>query len=559
MAPCLSKAKNGQQATMGNLFKSNSVSNAPVPPKKTTTSSSSIQGQPMKPCLSKTKNGQQATMGNVLKPNSVSNAPQPPKHTMTSSSSIQGQPMTPCLSKAKNGQQVTVGNVVKPSSISNAPQPPKQTTSSPSLVQARLKGTCGTFHNSGNPTSRHQRLLQSCINMQEEVVVASEEQPSMGPTSTMPTSSSAPSHAEASNTNISEPSEEAFEEQIHQGTNASDEVTQKKQGRGPTRGVSLHKRTEKAGKKPEVQIDAFLGRPLIRKQSNDLASSLGLIAHLYYWPIEKKDKANLLEEVILKLQLKLDMGNIRDNPVEMEKLWGHFLKSVRERRSRTKADYYTVNKQMARQNKPSYLSADIWKNLCDHWDSEKVQEIAVTNAENRTHVQNLNTQGSAAYVCMFQEKKAQQESGELSKMEFFKWQDTKGTEEWRNPNKKEQYEKMLELVETTRDSENPISPDEAFHKILGYSSGYCHGLGYGQAPPSRKRDRVEVDYAQLFEDKKQLQDRCANLEDLVSQLNEKQADSDQQLAITKEKLASTGEQLEEFRSVIAILKGKGIV
>ncbi|CAI0427119.1 unnamed protein product, partial [Linum tenue] len=196
----------------------------------------------------------------------------------------------------------------------------------------------------------------------------------------------------------------------------------------------------------EFEIDGFLGRPLNRQQSNDIGTVLGFISHDYYWPIDKsKEKGTMLEEVILKLELKLDMGDIRERPVEMDKLWDWFQKIVKDRRSKTKATHYSINKQMARQNKPSYLDEETWKNLCDHWDTEKVQEIAQMNAANRGQVMNLNTEGRAAYVCVYQEKKAQQESGELSKMEFFKWLDTKDTGVWRNPHKKEQYEKMQEL------------------------------------------------------------------------------------------------------------------
>ncbi|CAL1402360.1 unnamed protein product [Linum trigynum] len=55
-------------------------------------------------------------------------------------------------------------------------------------------------------------------------------------------------------------------------------------------------------------------------------------------------------------------------------------------------------------------------------------------------VEMLGTGCFVSYVHFKQ--KAQQESGELSKMEFFKWLDTKDTGVWRNPHKKEQYESL---------------------------------------------------------------------------------------------------------------------
>ncbi|CAI0427118.1 unnamed protein product, partial [Linum tenue] len=99
--------------------------------------------------------------------------------------------------------------------------------------------------------------------------------------------------------------------------------------------------------------------------------------------------------------------------------------------------------------------------------------------------------------------------------------------------------------------------DQAFHIVLGYNSGYCHGLGYGQAAPSRRRDNVDANYEQLFRDKSQLQDRCANLEEHVTQLNEKQAESNQQLAATTDKLTRVEEELAEFRRIMANLQARG--
>ncbi|CAI0379230.1 unnamed protein product [Linum tenue] len=354
--------------------------------------------------------------------------------------------MAPGPSNSKRGQFANVGNASmgKRSSLLNGPLAPKK---SPTLAQARKKGVGGTFHNNGTTTSRQQIILQA-VGLQTEMVGASTEPAAKGPRSMVPPSSNAPSPAPSTNMNPSDPLEEVFEENVQQETDGgpSDGDTQKKKGRGPTRGVSLNKRTEKAGKKPEVEIDGFLGRPLNRQQSNDIGIVLGFISHDYYWPIDKsKEKGTMLEEVILKLELKLDMGDIRESPVEMDKLWDWFQKIVKDRRSKTKATHYSINKQMARQNKPSYLDEETWKNLCDHWDTEKVQAIAQMNAANRGQVMNLNTEGRAAYVCVYREKKAQQVSGELSKMEFFKWLDTKDTGVWRNPHKKEQYEKMQEL------------------------------------------------------------------------------------------------------------------
>ncbi|CAL1408216.1 unnamed protein product [Linum trigynum] len=111
---------------------------------------------------------------------------------------------------------------------------------------------------------------------------------------------------------------------------------------------------------------------------------------------------------------------------------------------------------------------------------------------------------------------------------------------------------MQELVDISKDSDTLVSEDQAFHIVLGYNSGYCHGLGYGQSAPSRRRDHVDVNYEQLFKDKSQLQDRCANLEEHVAQLNKKPDESNQQLAKALEEFA-------EFRRIVASLQAGGKV
>ncbi|CAL1388844.1 unnamed protein product [Linum trigynum] len=459
--------------------------------------------------------------------------------------------MAPGPAKTKK-RQISSGFMPKRNSVLDAPiAPPKSTTSSSSIKG--YKGIGGTFQTNEKPTHRLQALMQARTDIKKELLAAGKEPPSKtpGPSTQAPDSgvssrtlepplSSAPVGDQPKNENTSDPCETAFEENILQQTDASGETTQnKKPVRGHSRGVELNKEIERTGKKREVAIHPVFGRPVTRLESSALGSSLGNIAHLFFWPINKnRDKDRILDEGILMLEVKLNLGDIRENGVEMEKLWGLFQNAVRRRRANTKRDFYT-NKAHPRQNKPPYLSQEKWDDLCDHWGTEKVQGIAEENTSNRGQVVNLNTQGSVAYVCLYEEQKSKAENGAMSKMEFYKWQDTKDTREWRTPSKNENYEKMQFLVESTRDTKDPISEDEAFHMILGYKSGYCHGLGIGQSPP-KKRSRAALDYAQftqvlkeneqLLADKELLQERCTNLEGKVIELDEKQTVADLQIS-----------------------------
>ncbi|CAL1402724.1 unnamed protein product [Linum trigynum] len=117
---------------------------------------------------------------------------------------------------------------------------------------------------------------------------------------------------------------------------------------------------------------------------------------------------------------------------------------------------------------------------------------------------------------------------------------------------------MLELVESTRDSESPISEDDTFHNILGYKSGYCNGLGHGQSSP-KKRTCQEQNFAELMREKNILQERCANLEEKVIEMNERQVLADQKQALTDEKLDTTQQQLARLDKLVEYLKEGNIL
>ncbi|CAN1243233.1 hypothetical protein LINPERPRIM_LOCUS5608 [Linum perenne] len=98
--------------------------------------------------------------------------------------------------------------------------------------------------------------------------------------------------------------------------------------------------------------------------------------------------------------------------------------------------------------------------------------------------------------------------------------------------KKQMQEEMIEKFDASKDTEHPMTEDEAFHAVLGYTSGYCVGLGYGPSPPSTKRDRANAECAKLkeiniklTEDNEKLQKRCDHLEEkfdnIIEQLTQR--------------------------------------
>ncbi|CAN0917184.1 hypothetical protein LINGRAHAP2_LOCUS30129 [Linum grandiflorum] len=179
-----------------------------------------------------------------------------------------------------------------------------------------------------------------------------------------------------------------------------DQATHKpKQGRGPTRGLGLHKRNRRFDKKFSVTIDPIFGRALTRNESTNFANELGQIAQAYVWPISKAGSRNEILPLIL---------------------------------------------------------------LC-------LQEISEKNKTNRNLLTKPHNQGSVAFIPLFHET-----------------------------------EKMKAMVDSSKESDHPITPEKALQTVLGTKSGYCKGMGYGPTPPSSKRARMDSEIAYRREMNKKL-------------------------------------------------------
>ncbi|CAN0917185.1 hypothetical protein LINGRAHAP2_LOCUS30129 [Linum grandiflorum] len=104
-----------------------------------------------------------------------------------------------------------------------------------------------------------------------------------------------------------------------------DQATHKpKQGRGPTRGLGLHKRNRRFDKKFSVTIDPIFGRALTRNESTNFANELGQIAQAYVWPISKAGSRNEILPLILlclqeKMKAMVDSSKESDHPITPEK------------------------------------------------------------------------------------------------------------------------------------------------------------------------------------------------------------------------------------------------
>ncbi|CAN1179560.1 hypothetical protein LINPERHAP2_LOCUS34268 [Linum perenne] len=88
---------------------------------------------------------------------------------------------------------------------------------------------------------------------------------------------------------------------------------------------------------------------------------------------------------------------------------------------------------------------------------------------------------------------------------------------------------MHEKVDATKETENPIAPDEAFFEVLGTGHGYIKGLGYGPTPPSVKKSYLETENEKLIElnnklveENQELKEKCVELQDNVNDLKARQ-------------------------------------
>ncbi|CAL1383442.1 unnamed protein product [Linum trigynum] len=328
--------------------------------------------------------------------------------------------------------------------------------------------------------------------------------------------------------NTTTPSSEFVEEEnIEQPPDAGMNDKQRKRGRGVTRGLALHKQNERNGKKLEVEIDPMLGRSLTRRGSLAVSSELGQLAPDYVWPISKKgQRRRILDEVILRLEVKLNIVNVGDIVVRGH-IWRQFMRIVKGRRSYYRKVYRRYN-ETAKEHKPRCLDQQIWYDLCDYWATPKVQALCDKNTENRNMVQHVNCQGPIPLVPLYYELLNKEGSGVNNKIDFFRKVRCTITGEWRNEYSAEAHNRMQQKVDETKDSDQPVTADEAFHEVLGSNSGCLIGVGYGPLPPPKRVDtralnecaQVREQNHKLTEENERLHERCGHLEENMTQVTQ---------------------------------------
>ncbi|CAN1195042.1 hypothetical protein LINPERHAP2_LOCUS42887 [Linum perenne] len=182
--------------------------------------------------------------------------------------------------------------------------------------------------------------------------------------------------------------------------------------RGVTRGLGLYKYNQRAAKKLEIVVDPKFGRALKQFHSVKFANELGQIAERYVWPIRKdrNERKKIFGDVLLKLQGKLTITNIRDVVVQ-EKIWRHFLRLVRGRREKFHKLFYKGKGKgdgaTAKKYKPSSIPEAMWNSLCDYWDDGKLKTICQKNKTNRAKLTKPHTEGPVSFVSSLHELKEQ--------------------------------------------------------------------------------------------------------------------------------------------------------
>ncbi|CAN0899521.1 hypothetical protein LINGRAHAP2_LOCUS20324 [Linum grandiflorum] len=114
--------------------------------------------------------------------------------------------------------------------------------------------------------------------------------------------------------------------------------------------------------------------------------------------------------------------------------------------------------------------------------------------------------------------------------------------------------KMKEMVDESKESDHPITPEEALHAVLGSKSGYCKGMGYGPKPPSAKQSKVDSEIAYLKELNKQLAEENSRFKESQVEYERrqveyvrKQAESDRRQAEAEARLAASDAKQEIFQ------------
>ncbi|WCJ39805.1 hypothetical protein M5689_020765 [Euphorbia peplus] len=297
---------------------------------------------------------------------------------------------------------------------------------------------------------------------------------------------------------------------------ANNVVNEKKRGRGKARGFEVKKRLKEGKKSDGVTIVKDNYVP-VGPTEKIIKIEIGVVTRLlaplqvFYWKHMPEDKK---QPLFARLESEFELSF--DDPHVKEVVDAAMEKRFKQYKHQCHKHYKTYSPEDAKKNPPEDVTLDDWVHLCNHFESDAFKQQSTANKLNRGKLQITNRTGVKLYAQRIFEMGSSQvtfdEPLEL-KLYFDVHHKKNGT--WDHPEAQENYEKMIEEFQKSKEEEVPLTGQQILEKVLKPKCGYSRGLGYGTKPSTSRAAHV---YQESFQSEKQAREL---LEEKVQTQNER--------------------------------------
>ncbi|KAL0926202.1 hypothetical protein M5K25_002413 [Dendrobium thyrsiflorum] len=242
-------------------------------------------------------------------------------------------------------------------------------------------------------------------------------------------------------------------------------------------GVALEEHYRTKGK-ISIFIPEGLNRP-VGEHHSKLSREAGIIIRNFTpmqverWDqISDADKEILLKKLMVKIDLSIEESHVKECVMHtMSKRFSDF-------RSKAYVHYKKLGGRMLARKKPYkelMERPDVWIWLCNFFESETFKKKSESNSRNRSMLKFVHRMGTKSLVAHLYEKK-------LSRIELYKEEFTDKEKKWVSEDCRAKYDKMLEIRQKIIDEGGIVDETIICAKVLGETSSYIRGLGYGPKP-----------------------------------------------------------------------------
>lgn len=321
-----------------------------------------------------------------------------------------------------------------------------------------------------------------------------------------------------------------------------------KRKRGPGRGKNTDAIVESLGK-IKIEVSEQTCRVIGGRKAGWLAREVGYfvkkfapLKHTGWKKVPEEEKLLIYQRLLAKFELQLDCPRVRDllNHLACEryKNWRHGMHK-----------HYKKFSSMEEALKIPFENVlpDDWDWLCRNiFSAEWYKNKSEKNVENRRKLKFNHCGGSKPFVNHLEDDPTMSEIQLFEKTHYSKRKD-----EWVDENAKLAHVQMTEkLIEQEELSEEErATAREIFDDVLGKTSGYVKGLGFGPKPSNQSRPTIE-ETSEFQDIIKEQQVELDAQHKKIEEQQERLAAQEEEICNNKVKIVSLEDRLSQLEELL---------